>query len=95
MILKDKVGIPTTITKINTSSIVEFFAKYKVEPYLYLKEVKKRVVEIDNKIKHQGYSPSKIDAINGIKSMEELISKLRNKEIELTEEVRNKIHKGL
>jgi hypothetical protein len=95
LILKDKIGIPTTITKINTSNIVEILVKHKVEPYLYFQEVKKRVIEIDNKIKHQGYSPSKIDAINGIKAMEDLISKLRKKEIELTDEVRNKICEGL
>lgn len=95
LVLKDKIGIPTTITGINTSNIVELLVKHKVEPYLYFKEVKKRVTEIDNKIKHQGYTPSKIDAINGIKAMEELISKLRNKEIKLTDEVKNKICEGL
>jgi hypothetical protein len=95
LILKDKIGIPTTITSINTSNVVEVIVKYKVEPYLYLNEVRKRVLDIDNKIKHQGYAPSKIDAINGIKAMEDLIARLRNKEIELTEEVRNKICEGL
>lgn len=95
LVLKDKIGIPTTITGINTSNIVEVLIKHKVEPYLYFKEVKKRVTEIDNKIKHQGYSPSKIDAINGIKAMEDLISRLRDKELKLTEEIRNKICEGL
>ena len=95
LVLKDKVGIPTTITKINTSKIIDVLVKHKVEPYLYLAEAKKRIVMIDNKIKHQGYLPSKIDCIHGIKAMEEVISKLRTKEIELTKEIRNKIYEGL
>lgn len=95
LIIKDKVGIPTTIPQIKTANIIELLVKYKVEPHLYLSEVRKRVIDIDNKIKHQAYSPSKIDAINGIKAMEDLISKLRNKELVLTDEVRNKICEGL
>jgi len=84
-----KVGIPTTITKINTPKIIDVLVKHKVEPYLYLAEAKKRIVMIDNKIKHQGYLPSKIDCIHGIKAMEEVISKFRTKEI------KNKIYEGL
>ena len=95
LVLKDKLGIPTTITKINTSNIIDILVKYKVEPYPYLVEARKHVLLIDNKIKHIGYSPSKIDCINGIKAMEGLISKLRGKEIKLTEEIRNKIYQGL
>ena len=95
LVLKDKLGIPTTITKINTSNIIDILVKNKVEPYLYLTEAKKRVLMIDNKIKHQGYTPSKIECINSIKVMEELVSKLRDKEIKLTEEIRNKIYQGL
>ena len=95
LVLKDKFGIPTTFTKINTSNIIDVLVKHKVEQYLYLTEARKRVLIIDNKIKHQGYSPSKIDCINGIKAMEELISKLRDKEIKLTEEIKNKIYEGL
>jgi len=95
LILKDKLGIPTTITKINTSTIIDILVKHKVKPYLYLDEAKKKVLMIDNKIKHQGYSPSKIDCINSMKVMEELISKLRDKEIKLTREIRDKIYQGL
>jgi DNA-binding transcriptional regulator YhcF (GntR family) len=95
LVLKDKLGIPTTITGINTSNIIEVLVKHKVDSYLYFQEVKKRVTEIDNKIKHQGYSPSKIDAINGIKAMEDLISRLRDKELKLADEIKNKICEGL
>lgn len=95
LVLKDKVGIPTTITKINTSTIIDVLVKDKVEPHLYLVEAKKHILKIDNKIKHQSYSPSKIDCINAIKVMEELISKLKGKELKLSEETRNKIYQGL
>jgi len=43
----------------------------------------------------QGYKPSKIDCINGIKAVEELSSEFRTEEIKLTEEIRNKIYEGL
>lgn len=95
LVLKDKLGIPITITRINTAKIIDILVRHKVEPDLYLAEAKKRVIIIDNKIKHQGYSPSKVDCINGIKAMEELISRLRNKEIELSEEIKDKIYQGL
>ena len=95
LVLKDKLGIPSTKPNINTSNIIDLLAKYKIEPYLYLTEARKYVLNIDNKIKHTGYSPSKIDCINGIKAMEELIGKLRNINLELSEEIRNKIFEGL
>jgi HEPN domain-containing protein len=95
LVLKDRLGIPSTITSVNTSNIMDVLTKYKVEPYLYLEEARKHVLVIDNKIKHQGYCPSKIDCINGIKAMEELIAKLRNIDMKLTEEIKNKIYEGL
>jgi HEPN domain-containing protein len=95
LVLKDKLGIPSTKPNINTSNIIDILAKYKIEPYLYLNEARKYVLNIDNKIKHTGYSPSKIDCINGIKAMEELIGKLRSINLELSEEIRNKIFEGL
>jgi HEPN domain-containing protein len=95
LVLKDKLGIPATITGINTSNIIDILTKHKVDPYLYLEEARKHVLVIDNKIKHQGYCPTKIDCINGIKAMEELIAKLRNVDMKLNEEVRNKIYEGL
>lgn len=95
LVMKDKIGIPTTITSINTSKIIDILVKEKIESYLYFIEVKKHVLAIDNKVKHVGYTPSKIECINGMKAMEDLISKLRDKEIEMTEDVRNKIFEGL
>ena len=95
LVLKNKLGIPATKLNINTSNIIDILAKYKIEPYIYLIEARKYVLNIDNKIKHTGYSPSKIDCINGMKAMEELIDKLRNINLELSEEIRNKIFEGL
>lgn len=95
LILKDKLGIPTTISTINTSTIIDVLVSQKIEPYLYLAQVKKYVLAINNNIKHKGYSPSKIECLNAIKAMEDLISKLRDKNIEVTEEVKKKIFEGL
>lgn len=95
LVLKDKLGIPTTIKAINTSNLIDILAKYKIDHYLYLIEARKYVLTIDNKSKHQGFSPSKIDCINGIKAMEELISKLRDTNLKLSEEIRNKLLEGL
>ena len=93
--LKDKLGIPTTLRGINTSNIMDILTKYKVEPYLYLEEARKHVLVIDNKVKHQGYSPSKVESINGIKATEELLAKLKNSELRITDEIREKIFAGL
>lgn len=95
LVLKDKCGIPTTITGINTSNVIDLLVKEKTEPYAHFREARKRVTEIANRVKHQGYVPSKSETILGMKAMEELISKLRDKEIKLTEEVRKKIYDGL
>ena len=95
LVLKDKCDIPTTITGINTSNVIDLLVKYKVEPFSHFKEAGKRVTEIANRAKHQGYVPSKNEAILGIKAMEELITKLRDREIKLTAEIEDKIYKGL
>jgi len=95
LILKDKCGIPTTITDINTSNVIELLVKYKVEPYAHFSESRKRVTDVANRVKHQAYVPSKKEAILGIRAMEELISKLRDKEIKLTKEIKDKIFQGL
>ncbi len=93
LLLKDKLGIPTTISKINTVKIIEILVKHKIGPYTHFQEAKKHICLLDNKIKHQGYCPTTIECINGIKVMEELISKLRNVNLELDKEVRKKIYK--
>jgi len=83
LILKDKIGIPSTITKINTAKIIDILIKNKIEPYVHLSEANNKILQIDNKVKHQGYIPSKIDAINGMKIMEEILSILKDINIAL------------
>ncbi|HUT00731.1 MAG TPA: hypothetical protein VMY59_10475 [Candidatus Thermoplasmatota archaeon] len=91
LVLKDTRDIPLTITKINTSDVINILVKHKLGPVQHLKEVQKHVLAVDNKIKHQAYNPSKIDSINAIKSMEDLLPQLKKEPINLTEEIKNKI----
>ncbi len=95
LVLKDKVEIPTTLTGINTSNVIELLVKEKVHCYRYLDEAKKRVTLIDNKIKHVGYTPTEPECISALKAVHELMSKLKNKEIKISEELRNKIFTSL
>jgi HEPN domain-containing protein len=95
LVLKDKLGIPSTLRGINTANIMDILTKYKVEPYLYLEEARKHVLVIDNKIKHQGYSPTKVESINAVKAVEELLSKLKNSDMKINDELREKIFAGL
>lgn len=95
MVLKEKLRIPLTITNVNTAKIVDILVKHKIEPYLYLSEAKRRITDITNKIKHSGYIPSKSDCIFAIKAMEELLAQLKATTMELSEEVKDKIHEGL
>lgn len=93
--LKDKLDIPVTITGINTSNVIEVLVSQKLGAYTYLDQAKKRVVVIDNKIKHTGYSPSKSECISAIKSIEDLLPRLRKSKITLSEDVKQKIYEGL
>jgi hypothetical protein len=52
LILKDKCGIPTTITDINTSNVIDLLVKYEIEPYAHFSESRKRVTEVTNRVKH-------------------------------------------
>ena len=64
-------------------------------PIKFFEQARKHVTDVDNKIKHVGYSPSKSDTIHAIKSMEELSRELENCSIELTEEIINNIYSGI
>jgi len=88
--LKEKLSIPTTIPNIKTANIIEILVKHNLGPVDYLKEVKKHVFT-DNKVKHVGYVPSKIECINAIKSVEELFQKLDKMDTTIDKEVRDKI----
>lgn len=93
--LKDKLDIPTTITKINTNKIIEICIADGVGPVQYLKEIKKHVLEIDNRVKHIAYSPSKKDCIDAIKATEDFLQKAKEHPFNVTAETRDKIYSGL
>lgn len=95
LILKEKFSIPTTIKKINTAKIIDIAIKYDIGPTKFFSETRKYVTEIDNKIKHMGYSPSKEESIHAIKIMEEFIRNFDKYQITLTEEIINKIYSGV
>lgn len=91
LVLKDTLHIPLTITKINTSDIINVLVKERLGPIQHIKEVQKHVLIIDNKIKHQGYNPIKIDSINAIKAMEDFLGELNKKKMEIPNDVREKL----
>lgn len=93
LILKDILDIPTTKTNIHTADIINIMVKHGIGPIEHLKEVKKHVLSIDNKSKHQGFNPSEIQSINALKSMEDFMSKLNKSDIILTEVIKNKLFK--
>lgn len=93
--LKDKLDIPITITKINTNKIIEICIAHKVGPVEYLKEIKKHVLEIANRVKHQGYSPPKKDCIDAIKAAEDFLKKAKEYSFKVTEEIKEKIYSGV
>jgi hypothetical protein len=90
--LKDRLEIPTTITSINTTRIIEILVAERIGPVEYMTEVKKHLLQLDNKNKHQGYNPSKLDCVNAIKALEDLVQRLRTQPLELPKAVRSKIY---
>ncbi|MFQ6130208.1 MAG: hypothetical protein ACE5OT_05335 [Candidatus Hadarchaeaceae archaeon] len=95
LVLKDKLDIPMTITKINTDKIIDICIAHKVGPVEYLKEIQKHVIEIDNGGKHQGYSPSRKDCINAIKATEDFLKKAKKSSFKVKEEIKEEIYSGL
>jgi hypothetical protein len=93
--LKDELDIPNTISKINTRKILDICISEKIGPIDYLKELIKHVLEIDNKVKHQGYSPDKIDCINAITAVEEFLKKANKYPLKMNDVVKKKIFSGL
>lgn len=92
LVLKDKLDLPTTITKINTDKIIDICIDHKVGPVEYLKEIKEHVLEIGNTVKHQGHSPSRKDCINAIKSTEDFLKKAKRSSFRVKGEIKEKIY---
>jgi hypothetical protein len=95
LVLKDKLEIPTTIKSINTAKILDVLISNRVPHYLFLDEAKKHVLQIDNETKHRPYNPSKADCIIAIKSMEDLMAKLKSTQFNLNSDVKAAIYKDL
>ncbi len=93
--LKDELDIPKTISKINTRKILDICIANDVGPKEYLQEIIKHVLEVDNKVKHQGYKPQKIDAINAVSAFEGLIKQAKKYPFKPSKEVRDKIFAGI
>lgn len=93
--LKDELDIPTTIRKINTSGVLKICIAEKIGPVEYLKELKPHVLELSNKIKHNGYVPNRADCITAIGAVENLFKKTKKYPFVLTENSRKKIFGGL
>ena len=94
--LKDSFDVPSTIVGAGN---VKFLSECIILDIpkglnLYLKEVKNKVSQIDNQIKHKAYAPSRLDAINALKSIEELFARkswFKN----LTSEEKRKVQIGV
>ena len=95
LVLKDKIGIPVTLKGINTSNVIELLVKEKIVCHQYFDEAKKRVTLIANKSKHESYLPSQPECVSALRAIQDLMSKLKNKEIEISDELRNKIFESL
>lgn len=93
--LKDKLGIPSTISTIRTGRIIDLLVTNQVGPYHYLAEARKHVLQLDNKVKHQGYLPSKIECISALKSMDDLVSKLKPRQKKLPKELQDTVFEKL
>ncbi len=87
--LKDTLDIPSTITGINTSKIIDILISEGIGPVEYLKEVRNHVL-MDNLVKHQGMSPIEARAVTAITAVRNLFERLKEPII-LKEEIKNKI----
>ena len=61
---------------------------------LYLKEVKNKVCQMNNQIKHKAYVPTKLDAINSLKVTEEMYAR-KHLFYSITAEEKKKVQKGI
>ncbi len=95
LMLKDKLEIPVTLTNVNTAKIVDILVSNNIGPTMYLSEAKRHISSIDNQTKHEAYRPTKVDCIKALKAAIDLETKLKNVEIKLNDEVRNKIYAGI
>ena len=93
LFLKDLLDIPTTITKIKTGAVIDILISKKIGPVPHLKEIKTRLLSIDNDVKHRGFKPAKTDCIRAMKLMEEFIPRM--KKVTITEATKDEIYEAM
>lgn len=91
LMLKEKLQIPSTLTKIDTANILEILISEKIGPVENFKEVRKRLF-IDAHTKHRGYIPQPDECLHALKSMKELKNVLEVTQIVLTDKTKDKIY---
>ncbi len=71
--LKETFDVPSTIAGVGTVKFLSECIILNVPQgmELYMQEVKNKVSQMDNQIKHKAYVPSRLDAINALKATEE------------------------
>jgi len=94
--LKEMFDIPSTIVG---AGPVKFLSECMILDIpkgmdLYLKEVKNKVCQMNNQIKHKAYVPSRLDSINALKATEELFIR-KNRFRTLTIEEKRKVQVGV
>ncbi|MFH1591946.1 MAG: hypothetical protein ABIB47_01115 [Candidatus Woesearchaeota archaeon] len=94
--LKEMFDVPSTIVGAGS---VKFLSECMILNIpsgleLYLKEVKNKVCQMNNQIKHKGYVPTRLDAINALKSTEEVLIR-KNRFRTLTQAEKRKVQQGI
>lgn len=96
MFLKEVFDIPSTII---SAGSVKFLSECMILDIpkgmsLYLKEVKNKVCQMNNQIKHKAYIPMRLDAINALKVTQEMFAR-KTRFYNLSEEEKKKIQVGV
>ena len=94
--LKEVFDIPSTIVGAGS---VKFLSECMILDIpkglnLYLGEVKNKVCQMNNQVKHKSYVPSRLDAINSLKAAEEFFVR-KNRFLDLTDEEKRKVQTGI
>ena len=94
--LKEMFDVPSTIVGAGNVKFLSECIILDIPPgmELYLKEVKNKVCQTNNQIKHKAYIPSRLDAINALKATEELLMR-KNRFRSLTVTEKRRVQAGI
>jgi hypothetical protein len=90
--LKEQLNIPTAISRISVSKIVSILVSNKVGPYTYLEEASRHLLRPENDARRRAYQPAKTDCIRAMKSVQDLLAKLRAQPMALTDDLQQEIY---